>query len=234
MMRLAKLREQVCHANRLLDSTGLVVLTWGNASGSDRNEGVMAIKPSGIDYASLQPEDMVLVDIESGRKVDGDLNPSSDTATHLALYRASASMGGVVHTHSCYATIWAQSCKEIPCLGTTHADQFYGPVPLTRELTDSEIEEAYEANIGNVIVEHIRSHKTNIHHVPAILVPHHGPFVWGRDCAGAVQSAIALEEVAKMAAHTVRLNPEARMPAKLLDKHFLRKHGPDAYYEQED
>ena len=215
-----------------LDKAGLVVLTWGNASGVNREKGVVAIKPSGVEYHALQPKDIVLVSLEKGEPIEDGLEPSSDTPTHLALYRAFPSIGGIVHTHSVYATSWAQSCREIPSLGTTHADQFYGPVPLTRTLTDEEITENYEINTGNVIVEHMNAKNINIHHVPGALVPHHGPFVWGRNPLAALENAIALEEIAKMALATLSLNPKAAIPQNLLDKHFLRKHGPYAYYGQ--
>lgn len=211
---------------------GLVIHTFGNASGADRNEGVMAIKPSGIDYLKSKPEDMVVLSVKTGKVVEGTLNPSSDTPAHLALYRAFPSIGGIVHTHSRYATSWAQACREIPCLGTTHADHFYGPVPLTRELTPEEIKTAYEENTGKVITEFLSQDTRDIFHVPAILVPHHGPFVWGKDAGEAVHLSIALEEIAQTALLTLNLNPDASMPQTLIDKHFLRKHGPDAYYGQ--
>ena len=227
-----RLKEEVWQANIDLAESGLIVLTWGNASGVDRDQGVMAIKPSGVEYDGLQVEDMVVLDLETGEKVEGDLNPSSDGPTHLAVYRAVPELGGIVHTHSCYATIWAQSRLEIPCLGTTHADHFYGPIPLTRTLSEQEIQEAYEENTGRVIVEHLLNRGVPALHVPAVLVPHHGPFVWGSNAADAVKNAVILEAVAKMAAHTIRLNPDVQMPRNLLNKHFTRKHGPNAYYGQ--
>jgi L-ribulose-5-phosphate 4-epimerase len=232
-MNADRLKQDVWQANVALEKAGLVVLTWGNASGVDRENGVLGIKPSGIAYHALRPGDIVLVSLDTGEPIEAGLRPSSDAATHLTLYRAFPAIGGIVHTHSVYATSWAQSAMAIPCLGTTHADQFYGPVPLTRPLTDGEIEEDYEIHTGNVIVEHMKESETDIHHVPGALVPHHGPFVWGPDPMSALENAVALEEIAKMAIHTLVLNPKAEMPRKLLDKHFLRKHGPAAYYGQE-
>ncbi len=229
-----RLKQDVWEANVALEKTGLVVLTWGNASGVDRASGVFSIKPSGIPYHALRPENMVHVSLGTGEPIEKGLKPSSDAPTHLALYRAFPTIGGIVHTHSVHATSWAQSVREIPCLGTTHADQFYGPVPLTRALTDEEIAQDYETHTGNVIVEHMGRSRTNIHHVPGALVPHHGPFVWGATPMGALENAIALEEIAKMAIHTLVLNPDAAIPGKLLEKHFQRKHGPGAYYGQDN
>ena len=228
-----QLKQEVWQANMALDKAGLVVLTWGNASGIDREKGTVAIKPSGLQYHALRPKNVVLVSLENGEPIEDGLKPSSDAPTHLALYRAFPSIGGIVHTHSANATSWAQSCREIPCLGTTHADQFYGPVPLTRALTDAEIGGEYEINIGKVIVEHMTEKEINIDHVPGVLVPHHGPFVWGYTPMAALENAIALEEIARMAAATLNLNPDVAMPQNLIDKHFLRKHGPGAYYGQE-
>lgn len=227
-----QLRQDVWQANMALDKAGLVALTWGNASGVNQKEGVMAIKPSGVGYHALQTKDIVLVALRNGEPIEEGFNPSSDTPTHLALYRAFPTIGGIVHTHSAHATSWAQSCREIPCLGTTHADQFYGSVPLTRALTDEEITGNYEVNTGKVIVEHISENGINVHHVPAALVPHHGPFIWGRSPLDALENAVALEEIAKMATATLSLNPDSTMPQNLIDRHFLRKHGSGAYYGQ--
>ena len=231
-MKFEKLKTFVWQANIDLWNAGLVIQTFGNASGTDTREGVMVIKPSGVDYEKFKPEDMVVLSIDSGKVIDSALNPSSDTPTHLAIYRAFPSIGGIVHTHSRYATSWAQSCREIPCLGTTHADYFYGPVPLTRELTPDEIKTAYEENTGKVITEYLSGRTHDLFNLPAILVPHHGPFIWGKDAGEAVHSSIALEEVAQTALLTLSLNPDVIMPQDLIDKHFLRKHGTDSYYGQ--
>ncbi|MHC4479497.1 MAG: L-ribulose-5-phosphate 4-epimerase AraD [Planctomycetota bacterium] len=234
-MGFEQLRQDVWHANIGLVDAGLVVLTWGNASGADREAGVMAIKPSGVDYESLQPEDLVVLSIETGEAVDGDLRPSSDTATHLLLYQGFESIGGVVHTHSTCAAAWAQARMEIPCLGTTHADHFYGPVPLTRELTPEEVAEDYEHNCGKIILERFEAGGIDPDQAPAALLPGHGPFAWGKDAASALKNAIVLEETARLAFHTLALNPQAAaLPRFLLDKHFLRKHGANAYYGQEN
>ncbi|MCK4375483.1 MAG: L-ribulose-5-phosphate 4-epimerase [Candidatus Brocadiae bacterium] len=233
-MEFERLRQEVWQANMALVEAGLVILTWGNASGADREAGVMAIKPSGVDYDRLRAGDIVIVSLETGEVVEGDLRPSSDSPTHLALYRSFESVAGVVHAHSTYATSWAQAGREIPCLGTTHADHFYGPVPLTRRLTAEEVEEDYEGNTGKVIVERFREGRLDPGEVPAVLLPGHGPFVWGPDVSAVLQNAIVLEETARMAFRTVILNPEVgELPRALLDKHFLRKHGPGAYYGQQ-
>lgn len=227
---LESLKEQVCAANKALVKYGLVTLTFGNVSGCDRARGIMAIKPSGVDYDALTPADIVLVDLD-GRKVEGKLHPSSDRETHLAIYRLSAEIGGVTHTHSTHATIFAQSQCGIPCLGTTHADHFYGEVPVTRPLTEREIAESYERNTGLVIAE--RFEGRNAMEVPAALVACHGPFTWGRDAAEAVENAVALEEVARTAYGTLQLCPDMQaIPAALLNRHFLRKHGSGATYGQ--
>lgn len=229
----ALLKERVLQANLRLVKEGLVVLTWGNASEIDREKGVYAIKPSGVSYDEMKADDMVIVSLESGEVVEGNLRPSSDSPTHLELYRAFPSIGGVVHTHSEYAVSWAQANREIPCMGTTHADTFYGPVPLTRGLTEEEIGSAYEVNSGKVIVEHFAKKGLNPDHVPGVLLPFHGPFTWGKNAMDAAKNSLILEEVAKMAMHTSLLagkNVEA--PGYLKDKHFLRKHGPGAYYGQ--
>jgi L-ribulose-5-phosphate 4-epimerase len=229
---LEGLKKRVCQANLDLVREGLVIQTWGNASGVDRARGLMVIKPSGVAYAAMKPADMVVVALESGRVIEGRLNPSSDTPTHLALYRAFNSIGGVVHTHSLYATAWAQSCRAVPALGTTHADYFHGPVPCTRLMKPSEIRNQYEANTGRVIVETFR--KRDPLSCPAVLVASHGPFAWGRTVEEAVHHAVVLEHLVRLAGETLRFAPGARpMQRALLDKHFHRKHGPGAYYGQE-
>jgi L-ribulose-5-phosphate 4-epimerase len=233
-MSFERLKERAWQANLDLVNAGLVTLTFGNASEADPQAGAVAIKPSGVSYNRLTPDDMVVLSIETGERLEGALNPSSDAPTHLAIYRAFPSIHGITHTHSNYATAWAQSCREIPCLGTTHADHFDGPVPLTRELSDQEIESAYEENTGKIIVESLSMSGNEVFQVPAILVPHHGPFTWGRDSAEAVANSIALEAVAKMALHTLALNAKAEIPQALLEKHFTRKHGPSAYYGQKE
>ncbi|MDR1764575.1 MAG: L-ribulose-5-phosphate 4-epimerase [Lachnospiraceae bacterium] len=227
---LESLKEQVYEQNMELPKRGLVTYTWGNASGIDRERGLVVIKPSGVDYDRLSPGDMVVLDLE-GRRVEGDLNPSSDTPTHLALYKAFAQIGGVVHTHSPMATAWAQACRGLPCYGTTHADYFYGEIPCARNLTSAEIEEAYEANTGKVIVEAFAGKDPM--HVPAVLCANHGPFTWGKDAAAAVYHAVVLEEIARMNLYTELLRPGVQSaPACIQDKHFMRKHGPGAYYGQ--
>ncbi len=216
-----------------LVESGLVVLTWGNASAVDDKREVMAIKPSGVDYASLKPEDIVIVSLDTGEKIGGELKPSSDTPTHLELYRSFDTIGGVVHTHSIYATAWAQAAQPIPCYGTTHADHFFGPVPVTRQLTADEIETGYEKYSGTVIVDHFRKKNIDPLHIPAALLPHHGPFTWGKSAAEAVKNAVALEAVARMALYTEEIDADAvETPSVQLNKHFLRKHGPGAYYGQ--
>jgi L-ribulose-5-phosphate 4-epimerase len=212
----------------------LAILTWGNASEVDREAGVFAIKPSGVDYDELTPEEISVVDLNSGEQVGGVLKPSSDTPTHLELYRSFSDIGGVVHTHSEAATSWAQAYCSIPCLGTTHADHFYGAVPCTRPLQRMEVETDYESNTGKVIAEHFAENNLNPAEIPGVLVGGHGPFTWGAGAMGAVTSAIVLEAVAKMAAATLSLNHTAEPVEQfLLDKHYLRKHGSDAYYGQE-
>jgi L-ribulose-5-phosphate 4-epimerase len=228
---LEELKKQVCKANLDLVKEDLVIQTWGNASGIDREHDLVVIKPSGVPYAGMQPEHMVVVSLETGKVVDGNLIPSSDTPTHLMLYRAFKDVGGVVHTHSLYATAWAQARKGIPAYGTTQADYWHGEVPCTRALTPKEIQGDYEENTGGVIVE--RFEKLNPMQHPAVLVASHGPFTWGRDVNEAVHNASVLEFIARLAGETLRLNPKTKpMPSALLDKHFLRKHGPKAYYGQ--
>ncbi|MGI6189482.1 MAG: L-ribulose-5-phosphate 4-epimerase [Clostridiales bacterium] len=224
------LKEAVLEANLELPRQGLVVYTWGNVSGVSRDEGLMVIKPSGVPYSELKLEHMVVLDLD-GNQVEGKLKPSSDTATHLVLYRAFPDIGGVVHTHSAWATSWAQAGRAIPALGTTHADYFYGEIPCTRDLTAEEINGNYEAETGNVIVETFKGKEAL--HVPGVLVKGHGPFSWGKDPHEAVHNAVVMEEVAKMAFRTFMLSPGiGQIDQTLLDKHFLRKHGPNAYYGQ--
>ncbi len=232
-MGIQKLKEEVCQANLRLAESGLVVMTWGNVSGVDREAGVMAIKPSGVGYDKLATGDIVVLSLETGEIVEGDLRPSSDTLTHMLLYKEFKNIGGVVHTHSRFATSYAQAGMEIPCLGTTHADTFYGPVPLTRQLTTTEIKGKYELNTGVVIVERFVKGNLDPTQVPGVLVQNHGPFSWGKDAADSVKNAIILEEVAQMGIYSRLLNPSVQpVPQSLLDKHFLRKHGPGAYYGQ--
>ena len=225
-----KLKEQAYKANMMLPKYGLVTFTWGNVSAVDRGEGIFAIKPSGVEYDELTPEMMVLVDL-SGNKLEGKLNPSSDTATHAALYRAFENIGGIVHTHSTWATAIAQSGRGIPPYGTTHGDYFYGEIPCTRGMTEAEVNGEYELETGNVIIETFKS--IDPLNVPAVLVKNHGPFAWGKDAADAAHNAVVLEEVAKMAAISRIFNPDtAPMPQILSDKHYFRKHGKNAYYGQ--
>lgn len=227
---LEELKLQVYEANMELPKRGLITYTWGNVSGIDREKGLFVIKPSGVDYDRLRPEDMVVMDLE-GNQVEGTMNPSSDTATHLELYKAFASVGGIVHTHSPMATAWAQAGRAIPCYGTTHADYFYGEILCARNLTPEEIETGYEKNTGLVIVEAFEG--INPLHVPGVLCKNHGPFTWGRDAAQAVHNAVVLEEIARMNLYTEMLNPKAEpAPQCMQDKHFMRKHGPNAYYGQ--
>lgn len=231
---LETLKQQVYEANMLLPQYGLVVFTWGNVSGIDREKGLFVIKPSGVPYEKLRAEDMVVVDLE-GKKVEGALNPSSDTPTHAELYRRFADVGGIVHTHSRWATIWAQAGREIPAYGTTHADYFHGPVPCTRPLTEEEVNRAYELETGRVIASHFEDNGIVPAHVPGVLVNSHGPFSWGKNAKKAVENAAVLEEVAMMAWHTEALPqtaPRGPMQAYVLEKHFMRKHGPNAYYGQ--
>ncbi|WP_312846228.1 MULTISPECIES: L-ribulose-5-phosphate 4-epimerase [Exiguobacterium] len=226
------LKEAVLEANLALPEHGLVTFTWGNVSGIDRDAGLVVIKPSGVPYDRLTVEDMVVVDLE-GNIVEGELRPSSDTPTHLALYRSLPEIGGIVHTHSPWATSWAQAKRAIPAFGTTHADYFYGEIPCTRELTDEEIETAYELETGHVILETLDELMLETVAVPGVLVANHAPFCWGKNADEAVHNAVVLEEVAKMGLHALNLNP-GLTPIKqsILDKHYLRKHGANAYYGQ--
>ncbi len=229
-MILKTLREEVLEANLELVRRGLVLYTFGNASGIDRKEGLVAIKPSGVPYESMKPEDLVVVDL-NGKTVEGSLRPSSDLPTHLILYKAFEGIGGVAHTHSRFATAWAQAAREIPCFGTTHADYFYGPIPVTRPLTPKQIRDDYEVNTGLAIVR--RFAKLNPLHMPGVLVAGHAPFCWGTSPTEAAHAAVIVEEIAAMATATVSANPKARAISKHLhDKHFLRKHGASAYYGQ--
>lgn len=227
---LEKLKEYVYEQNMELPKRGMVTYTWGNVSAIDRKQGLVVIKPSGVPYDAMCPEDMVVVDLD-GNRVEGKLNPSSDTPTHIELYRAFLEIGGIVHTHSTMATAWAQAGRPLPCYGTTHADYFYGEIPCARNLTAQEIEEGYEKNTGSVIIETFAG--INPIHVPGVLCKNHGPFAWGKDAAEAVHNAVVLEEVAKMNFYTELINPDAKpAPQCMQDKHFLRKHGPNAYYGQ--
>ena len=226
-----ELRKKVCQANIELKKQKLVICSWGNVSGIDRESGIVAIKPSGVDYDELTAERIVLLDLE-GKKIEGDLSPSSDTPTHLELYRNFKNIGGVCHTHSTFASMWAQGCKEIPCFGTTHADYYYGPVPVTEVMTEDEIKTDYELNTGKVIVRRFKN--LDPIQVPAVLVANHGSFTWGRTPAKALESAVVLEQAAKTVLGTLLVNPKQKEIAKaLLDKHYLRKHGKDAYYGQD-
>ena len=230
---LEELKKQVCAANLELPKYGLVTFTWGNVSGVDREKGLMVIKPSGVEYDGMTPEDMVVVSLATGEKVEGKWKPSSDTATHVALYNAFPNIGGVVHTHSRWATSWAQAGKSINAYGTTHGDYFYGPIPCTRKMTPAEIAGEYELETGNVIIETFRDRNIDPDQVPAVLVCSHGPFAWGTDPHNAVHNSVVLEELAFMAFHTEAMTPGiSSMQQELLDKHYLRKHGKNAYYGQ--
>lgn len=229
---LEKLKQEVYQANMELTRKGLVTYTWGNASGIDRETGYFVIKPSGVEYEKLTPDDMVVMDL-NGDKIEGDYRPSSDTETHLELYRRYPEIGGIVHTHSAEATAWAQAGRSIPLYGTTHADYFYGAIPCARNLTPQEIAGAYEKNTGLVIIETFEKMGLNPVHTPGVLCKNHGPFTWGKDAAEAVYNAVVLEEVAKMATRTEMINPKVQTaPDCLKDKHFFRKHGENAYYGQ--
>lgn len=226
---LEELKEKVFRANLDLVKHGLVIFTWGNVSAIDRASGLVVIKPSGVDYETMQVRDMVVVDLE-GNIVEGDLRPSSDTPTHLVLYRAFPEIGGVVHTHSTYATAWAQAGKDIPNIGTTHADYFHNDIPCTKDMTEAQVKGEYEKETGNVIVERFKF--LNPVHTPGVLVKNHGPFAWGTDANNAVHNAVVMEQVAKMASIAYMVNPNLTMSPLLVEKHFSRKHGPNAYYGQ--
>ena len=229
---LEELKQKVYEANMELPRRGLVTYTWGNVSGIDREKGLFVIKPSGVEYDELKPEDLVVMDLQ-GNKVEGDMNPSSDTKTHLVLYNAFPQLGGIVHTHSPYAVGWAQAGRDIPCYGTTHADYFYGPIPCARHLTQEALDEDYEMNTGKLIVEEFPARGIDPVAVPAVICHSHGPFTWGKDAAQAVYHAVVLEEVAKMAMFTRQVDPSAApAPQRIQDKHYMRKHGPNAYYGQ--
>ena len=227
---LEELKEKVFQANLELVRQGLVIYTWGNVSGIDREKGLVVIKPSGVSYDDMKPSDMVVVSLETGETVEGDLNPSSDTPTHLVLYRAFPNIGGVVHTHSTYATAWAQAGKDIPNIGTTHSDYFHLDIPCTADMTPEQIHGRYEHETGNAIVA--RFEGLNPDHTPGVLVNHHGPFSWGKNPADAVYNAKVMEQCAQMAYIAFMLNPDTRMDPNLIEKHYSRKHGPDAYYGQ--
>ena len=229
---LEKLKEAVYAANIDLVTKGIVIYTWGNVSGIDREKGVIVIKPSGIEYNCMSPEDMVVVDLKTGKKVEGKWNPSSDTPTHLELYRKYMNIGGIVHTHSTNAVAFAQAGLSILALGTTHADYFYGNIPCTRELRKDEVDDAYEINTGKVIIETIEQLKFDPMSIPGIVVKNHGPFTWGENPADAVYKAVVMEKIAEMNIKTLMLNPDARIAKYLLYKHYCRKHGENAYYGQ--
>ena len=229
---LEQLKEKVCKANLELEARGVVIYTWGNVSEVDREKGVFVIKPSGVEYDGMTPDDMVVVDLKTGETVEGRWKPSSDTATHLALYQAFPTIGGIVHTHSVNAVAFAQAGMDIPALGTTHADYFYGDIPCARELTEEEVNTAYELNTGKVIIETLKERNIDPLAVPGIVVKNHGPFAWGKDANAAVYHSVVMEKVAEMDLKTLLLNPNASMAQYVLDKHYLRKHGPNAYYGQ--
>ena len=230
---LEELKQQVFEANMMLPKYGLVTFTWGNVSAIDRESGLFIIKPSGVDYETMKVDDMVVVDLE-GNVVEGHYKPSSDTPTHLELYKAFPEIGGIVHTHSSYATSWAQAGRGIPCYGTTHADYMYGEIPCVRCLTKEEIEGAYEENTGHLIVNAFKELDREVMAVPAVLCKNHGPFAWGKDAHDAVHNAVVLEEVAKMAYRAETINPRIQpAPQELQDKHYFRKHGANAYYGQD-
>ncbi len=230
---LEELKQIVCKANLELPRHGLVTFTWGNVSGVDRERGLLVIKPSGVEYAGMTAEDMVVVSLETGERVEGKWKPSSDTATHVALYNAFPKLGGIVHTHSRWATTFAQARRDIPALGTTHADYFYGAIPCTRLMTPEEISGEYEKETGNVVIETFQRRGIQAEQIPGVLVASHGPFAWGKDPMDAVHNGVVMEEVAFMALNALQLNPAlGPMQQELLDKHYLRKHGKNAYYGQ--
>lgn len=231
---LEKLKQQVCDANLELVRQGVVIYTWGNVSGISDDREYMVIKPSGVSYADMSPSDMVVVDIGTGKRIEGKYKPSSDTATHLELYRKYDAIRGIVHTHSVNAVAFAQAGMDIPALGTTHADYFYGDIPCTRELTKDEVISVYEANTGKVIIEEFEKRGIDPVAVPGCLVKNHGPFAWGKDADDAVYHAVIMEKVAEMDLKTIQLNQNASMGRFILDKHYLRKHGPNAYYGQDN
>ena len=229
---LEELKKEVYEANMMLPKHGLVTFTWGNVSGIDREKGLFVIKPSGVDYDKLSPEDMVVMDLD-GNKVEGRYKPSSDTPTHVEIYRGFPEVGGVVHTHSSWATSWAQAGRGIPCYGTTHADYMYGEIPCVRTLPQEEIDAGYEKNTGVLIVDYFKANNIDVVAMPAVLCKNHGPFAWGKDAHEAVHNAVVLDEVAKMAARCELINPKNKpAPQELQDKHYFRKHGANAYYGQ--
>lgn len=228
------IKKRVCDANLELVQKNVVIYTWGNVSEVDREKGVMVIKPSGVPYDNMTPDDMVVVDLKTGKKVEGKWNPSSDTDTHLCLYNKYPEIGGIVHTHSTNAVSFAQAGMDIPALGTTHADYFYGDIPCARELTKEEVFDAYEANTGKVIIETIEDRKIDPMAIPGILVKNHGPFAWGKDAKEAVYHGVVLEHIAEMTLKTLLLNPNASLANYVLDKHYQRKHGANAYYGQKE
>lgn len=229
---LEELKQKVYKANMDLVRHGLVIFTWGNVSGIDREKGLVVIKPSGVDYETMTADQMVVVDLNTGAVVEGDLRPSSDTPTHLVLYRAFPEIGGIVHTHSTYATAWAQAGKDLPNIGTTHADYFHNAIPCTDDMTAAQVQGDYELETGNVIVDRFVRAQINPMHTPGVLVKNHGPFSWGKTPAEAVHNAVVMEQVAKMAFIAYSVNPELTMNPLLVEKHFSRKHGPNAYYGQ--
>ena len=229
---LEELKERVFRANLDLVRHNLVIFTWGNVSGIDREKGLVVIKPSGVDYDSMKASDMVVVDLKTGETVEGELNPSSDTPTHLILYRTYPDIGGIVHTHSTYATAWAQAGKDIPNIGTTHSDYYHNDIPCTEDMTEKEIKGDYELETGNVIVKRLNQGNINPMHTPGALVKNHGPFAWGKNPDNAVYNAVVMEQVAKMAYLSFAINSETSMNPLLVEKHFSRKHGPNAYYGQ--
>lgn len=231
MSKYSQLKERVLHANLQLPKYGLITFTWGNVSEIDRELGIIAIKPSGVEYDNMTVDDIVVVDL-NGNAVEGTLNPSSDTPTHIELYKAFDSIGGIVHTHSRHGTIWAQAAMDIPALGTTHADYFYGDIPCTRTLTKEEIATDYEKNTGLVIIETFNKKKIDPNAMPGVVISGHAPFCWGKNAVDAVHNAVVLEEVAAMAIATRQLNPTIKVQQELSDKHYFRKHGANAYYGQ--
>ena len=229
---LEQLKKDVCAANLELAARGVVIYTWGNVSGIDREKGLVVIKPSGVDYDGMTADDMVVVDLATGETVEGKWKPSSDTKTHLELYRKYPTLGGITHTHSVNAVAFAQAGMDIPALGTTHADYFYGNIPCTRELTKEEVESDYETNTGKVIIETLTQRNIDADAVPGIVVKNHGPFTWGKDPAASVYHAVVMDTIAEMTLKTLVLNPNASMQQYILDKHYNRKHGANAYYGQ--